>query len=72
MKLYLITTKLGTFYVISTDPTQAEIKLTDMLHKADYGFTVDRKITRIDVLATEIGEFPKGKPNFCGGDNLIL
>lgn len=73
MKLYLLETKgLGHFYIVSIDPTNAEKTLTDNLDKADYGFTSDRVVLNIEVLAKEISCFPKDKLNFSSGDNLII
>jgi len=73
MKLYLLTTKgLGDFYLVSESPNEAQDKLTELLVKADYGFTDRRKVTNIKWLTDEISEFPKGKPNFSNDGNLIL
>lgn len=73
MKLYLLTTAgLGDFYVIADNPSEAESHVLELLNKADYGFTSQRKICNIKVVAEEVGEFPKDKPNFSSGNNLIL
>lgn len=73
MKLYLLTTHgLGDFYLVSKDPNEAEIKLTELLNKADYGFRYQRKVENIKLLAEKLGEFPVGIPNFSSENRLIL
>lgn len=73
MTLYLIETSgLGDFYVLSDGTTNAELKLSKMLDKADYGFSKDRAIVSIKIIAHEILEFPKGRPNFSSGNRLII
>lgn len=72
MKLYLLTTKLGEFYVVATTATIAEEYLIEQLDKADYGFFNDRKVTNIKILAEKVTDFPAGKPNFSGGANLLI
>lgn len=73
MTLYLIkTAELGDFYVLSDGTTNAELKLTKQLNKADYGFPKGRAIKHITIIAHELMEFPKGKPNFSSGNKLII
>lgn len=72
MKLYLLTNKIGDFYVVSSSPTHAEEKLKALLDKAEYGFDSERKVTNIKLLAELLGEFPEGKPHFSSGNNLIM
>ena len=65
MKLYILTTAgFGNFYVVAENPNSAEVKLKGLLNKADYGFYKGRTISDIEMLAEEIGEFPKGHPEF--------
>ena len=73
MKLYLLTTNgLGDFYVIAENSNDAEVRLNGLLNKADYGFSGGRTVRNINILAEEIKEFPKGKPNFSSEQRLIL
>lgn len=68
----MTTAGVGDYYVVATDSHKAEMRLKEMLDLADYGFTKDRKVSMIEVVSEEIGEFPEGKPNFSSGNNLIL
>ena len=70
--LYLVTCKTGSFYVLAVTPNDAKSLLEISLDKADYDFSKHREVTEIKMLAKEITEFPKGKPNFCGDHDLIL
>lgn len=73
VNLYLLSTVgLGDFYLISPDPTSAERLLESLLNKADYGLSDKRKVIRISILTSELGEFPSGKPNFSSGNKLII
>lgn len=53
MKLYRLTNEIDVWYVIAEHPTEAEEKLVKHLNEADYGFTDKRKVSRIELLATE-------------------
>ncbi len=71
--LYLIKTKgLGEFYVIAQSATQAQVKVETELAVSDYGFSDDRAVTTIDIVALEIREFPEGKLNFSSKNKLII
>ena len=71
--LYLVKTKnLGEFYVIADNPTDAQEKVEGDLTKASYGFDKDRAVVQINVLGKEVQDFPRDKPNFSGGDNLLF
>lgn len=71
--LYLLQTKeLGSFYIIAEDSAKAETLLKEKLREADYGFSDARKVHTISILASELTEFPKGKPNFSSGNKLII
>lgn len=74
MKLYLLKTKgLKDFYVVAEDPTEACNRLTSMLNKSDYGFSDNRRITQIDILADEITLFGGNpKPNFSNNVTQII
>lgn len=71
MKLYKLTNKLGSYYVVATDPTSAAVRLFSLLSEADYGFYEERKVSHIEVIADELTKFAK-KPNFSSGNTLIL
>ena len=53
MNLYGLHTPLGYYYVVAPDPTAAVKKLQDTWTKADYGYSSDRTVTQIDILASE-------------------
>jgi hypothetical protein len=73
MKLYLLTTEsLGDFYVLGSNPHIAESNLKEQLDRSDYGFNSGRRVVNFKLLAEEVTEFPKGKPNFSSGNRLIL
>ena len=72
-KLYLVDTKqLGDFFVVATNYDEAEQKVAKNLNKADYGFNDRRVVSNIKLLASEITEFPKGKPNFSVDGDIII
>lgn len=53
MNLYRLDTgNLGEWYVIANDPTAAENRLREVLNAADYGWAGQRRVKRIDLLAT--------------------
>jgi len=54
--LYQLDTRLpnGDYWVIATDPTTAQQKLEKILDEADYGYTDQRKVERIQVIAKGI------------------
>jgi len=53
-KLYLLTTeKLGQWYAIADDPTEAEKCLLKIFDDQDYGFKNDRKVKVIECIAEE-------------------
>jgi len=74
MKLCLITTiGLGDFYVVASNPTEAENEIEMLLDKADYGFSGERKVVNIKLLAHELSYFPKDRPSFRErGHELII
>lgn len=53
MNLYGLHTPLGYYYVVAPDPTMAVSKFLKTLEEADYGRSADRKVTKIDILASE-------------------
>ena len=73
MKLFQIyTAELGIFYVVETDPTSAEKRLTDLLNRADYGFESKRRVVSIQILTNEITSFPGDKPFFSPEQNRLI
>lgn len=53
-KLYRLVNGIGDYWVIAKDPTEAEDKLMLALNAADYGFTKDRVVKEIHLIADEI------------------
>ena len=51
MKLYRVHTKRCSVYVLAGSATEAECRLTNYLDKGDYGYSSDRIVTQIDVVA---------------------
>jgi hypothetical protein len=73
MKLFeLHTAGLGVFYVVDEDPTTAETRLNELLERATYGFSDDRRIVSIRILTSEITPFPGDKPNFSAQTNRLI
>lgn len=73
MTLFILeTNKLGSYYVIAESPNDAKAKLEKELNEADYGFSDDREVKVITLLAKELGEFPDGKPNFSSKNRLLF
>lgn len=51
MKLYGLKCGIGYYYVVATDPTDAERMLLKTLNDADYGYSSHREVSQIDVIA---------------------
>jgi hypothetical protein len=51
--LYKVSNRLGNFYVIASDPTAAQTKLETKLDKHDHGFSKDRKVIDIYLVAEQ-------------------
>lgn len=65
--LYLVTTKgLGEHYVVAADPAEAENALLAIYNKQNYGYSSDRKITNIKILAESF------RPDFRDKENPYL
>ena len=62
-KLYKLVNGIGIYWVIAKDPTDAENKLTALLDKADYGFSKNRVVKEIHLIAEEIYEGSFGISN---------
>lgn len=70
-KLFRITNRLGTFYVVAKSFDAAAEALKSRLDKADYGFYQHREAQTIDQIATE--HFFNGSQQFDQNkDNLII
>lgn len=55
MNLYRLHNGIGDYWVVATDPTQAESKLKEVLdHGSGYGFSSDRQVTQINLIAESI------------------
>ena len=52
-KLYRVSNKLGTFYIVATSFDEAAGALLRRLDDADYGFSSYRKVNGIECIATE-------------------
>jgi len=53
MTLYKVTNGVGDWWVIAEHPTEAEEKVKTHLNKHDYGYTDDRQVINISIIATE-------------------
>jgi len=54
MKLFNVLTKgLGSYYVITTDPTSAQIAIEKMLNDQNYGYSDQRIVIHIDLVGSE-------------------
>lgn len=51
MKLYLVSTKGFSSYVVADDANEAEKRLTDWIDKENYGLINERTVTKIEVIA---------------------
>lgn len=69
--LYLVTNRIGSFYVVSSDPTSAKERLEAMLKQADYGFSGDREVKEIKILSKIVKPTMHDSPCFFDRD-LIL
>lgn len=67
MKLYTVTNKLGTWWVIADHPSEAENKVLEFLSNADYGFHDERKATTIQLIAEGATDY-----KFISGKFLII
>jgi hypothetical protein len=67
MKLYRIDNEIGSYYVIAEHPTHAEQKLQTILDRADYGYTKQRVMKSITLIAESIDDerFISGKFLVC-------
>lgn len=71
-KLYQLTSGLGTFWIIATDPTTAQNRLKEELDKADYGFSDNRVVTEIRLITEAMHEFPTGKLHFSSIQQKLI
>ena len=69
MKLYRVHTKRCSVYVLAYSATEAEGMLISYLDKNDYGYSSDRVVTQIDVVADSDSSIGS---SFNPADLLIL
>lgn len=68
--LYLVETRgCGDFYIVSSDWNKAQEAVESELDKADYGFSVDRKVKSVKLIREEYIE-DNGKRYFSGKDGI--
>lgn len=69
MNLYRVSTKLPSpdYWSVAKDYTEAANKVSDFLNKHDYGFTNDRKVVSVTLIAEGITD-----ERFITGKHLIL
>jgi hypothetical protein len=73
--LYLLTTAgLGDYYVLATNPSEAEESLVKILNEQDYGFRDERRVVNIAILTSSF--YPnyanKSKPNLTDKSSRLL
>jgi len=66
MKLFKIENKIGTYWVVAKNFTEADEKLLFILNKNDYGYSEERKAITITVIAEII------ENDFLIGKYLVL
>lgn len=66
MKLYGLKTGLGYYHVVADHPTEAVDKFTKIMTDSNYGFSSQRKVLQIDIIAEAIID------QFITGKTLIL
>lgn len=72
-KLYLMTTKIGDYYVMADNATDGQIALEKALDSADYGFSRNRKVINIAFVGEQIVIDNKGRHGFWrDGANLLI
>lgn len=70
-KLYKVSNRLGTFFIVATSFDEAANELRRRLDESDYGFDNYRKITSIELVATQ--SFFNNKQSFREDEgNLII
>lgn len=67
MKLYKVTNRIGDWWVTAEHPTEAEEKVIKHLDKTDYGFSKDRIVNNIELIATKASD-----ENFITGHFLLI
>lgn len=68
--LYLVRNGLGNFHVIALSFDEAADVLKERLDQAAYGFTSQRQVKSIDIVATQ--HFFNGKQWFCGEEGHLI
>ena len=72
MNLYKLTNKLGSWWVIAKDPTSAQEDLEGRLNLEEYGFSNERHVTEIKLIANELTSGLNQKWFFSSGSTLLL
>jgi len=73
MNLYRLTNKLGQWYMIAENPSEASDYLESQLTIADYGFFDERKVIQWELIASEVkDDFHNQKLNFSSGNKLLI
>lgn len=54
MNLYKVHNGLGDWWIIATDPTSAQNDIEDRLDIESYGLSCKRKVTSIELIASEL------------------
>lgn len=69
MTLYKMTNGLGDYWVVAEDPTEGKTKLEAILDEARYGFSKDREVKNIAIIAEKI---ENSQPLSLTGKFLLL
>lgn len=72
MNLYTVETDTLKYYVLAKHLTEAQTKVENALEEAAYGFTQERKVKIITLIATEIKKGEDETLKFNDEDKLIL
>jgi hypothetical protein len=67
MKLYKVTNGTADWWVIADHPTEAEQKVKIHVNNTDYGFSKDRVVKSIEVIATKADDM-----SFVTGHFLLI
>lgn len=68
--LYRISNRIGDYYVVANDPTEADQALRRILDEENYGSSDERATSTITIMATEIVE--ANKPFHLTGNHLLV
>jgi hypothetical protein len=71
MNLYLCHTRAVKIYVLANDFQEAKMKVEDILNKSLYGYSNEREVYCVELIAKQMKEL-QGKPYFSEGNNIII